>query len=233
MAEPTLELDASATGATTTYNIPFINAGTVDATKDIRFGDADSTDGAITNVTLPASGNAWAPECWDDDSDGADAEISSDVQQPDAGTARAMMFQLSTSDDVNFATAPRLTVFDDNTHTDTDEFIDGTTNHSSPFIKARGQTVNTAPSGQWWNEASDSALHILDNLGGGGIVFGNNAGNEENQALDGMNDYLYTSTTNIFTPTEEYFSIAASIPDDATTGVDSVDGVLTIRYTYT
>ena len=225
-----MELDGALSSAPTTYDIPFINANTVDGTKTIRWGDGDSADGAITNVTLPASGNAWAPELWDDDSDGSDGLICDSDEQPDAGTQRAMMFKL-TSNAVSYATAPRITVFDDNTHTDTEEFIDGTTNHSSPFIKARGQTVSTAPP-QYWGEASDAALHTLDGGGGGAVTCGNNTGNEENCALDGMNDYLVCSTTDI-NGTPQYFSLAASIPDDATTGVDAVDGVLTIRYTYT
>lgn len=224
-----MELDASTTASPTTYDIPFINANTVDATKTIRWGDTDSADGAITNVTLPSSGNAWAPELWDDDSDGTDSLVCDSDEQPDAATQRAMMFKL-TSDAVSYATAPRITVFDSSSHTDTEEFIDGTTNHTSPFIKARGQSnVTTAPP-QYWGEASDAALHTLDN--GSAIVCGDATGNQENCALDGMNSYLYSAATDI-NGTPQYFSLAASIPDDATTGVDSVDGVLTIRYTYT
>lgn len=227
MAEPSMELDGALSSAPTTYDIPFINANTVDATKTIRWGDADSADGAITNVTLPSSGNAWAPELWDDDSDGADGLICDSDEQPNAAVQREMMFKL-TSDAVSYATAPRVTVFDSASHTDTEEFIDGTTNHTSPFIKARGQTVSTAPP-QYWGEASDAALHTLDN--GSAITMGDATGNQENCALDGMNSYLVCSTTDI-NGTPQYFSLAASIPDDATTGVDSVDGVLTVRYTY-
>ena len=229
MAEPSMELDGAPSSTPTTYNIPFINANTVDATKTLRFGDGDSADGAITNVTRPASGNAWAPELWDDDSDGADALIQDATgDDPDDATPRAMMFQL-TSDAVAYATAPRVTAFDSTSHTDTEEFIDGTTNHTSPFIKARGQTVNTAPP-QYWGEASSAALHTKDN--GSAITMGNATGTEENCSLDGLNSYLVCSSTDINT-TPQFFSIAASIPDDATTGVDAVDGVLSIRYTFT
>ena len=230
MANPTLELDAGLTATPTTYTEQIIEAGALVANHLLRWGDTDSASNAITNVTLPSSGNAWAPELWIEDTGAADVLVCDSDEQPDAVTQRAMMFQLSTSDDVSFATAPRITVFDDNTHVDTEEFIDGTTNHTSPFIKARGQTVNTAPS-QWWNEASDAALHTEDT--GAATVCGNNTGTEENCSLDGMTSYLYTSTTNLYSGTEEFFSLAASIPDDATTGVDSVDGVLTIRHTYT
>lgn len=228
MAEPSLELDGALTSAPTTYDRPFINAGTVDATKTVRWGGADSVDGGITAFQRPASGNAWAAELWDDDSDGADGLICDSDEQPDAATQRAMMFKL-TSDAVSFATAPRVTVFDSSSHTDTEEFIDGTTNHPSPFIKARGQTVTTAPP-QYWGEASDAALHTLDN--GSAITMGNATGNEENCALDGFNSYLVSSATDI-NATPQYFSLAASIPDDATVGTDVIDGVLTIRYTYT
>lgn len=228
MAEPSMELDGALTSAPTTYDIPFINGNSVDATKTIRVGAADSSDGAITNVQRPASGNKWGDEIWDDDSDGADGLICDSDEQPDAGTQREMMFKL-TSDAVSYATAPRITVFDSASHTDTEEFIDGTTNHTSPFVKARGQITYDAPP-QYWAEASDAALHTLDN--GSAIVCGNATGNEENCALDGMNSYLYASSTDINT-NPQYFSIALSLPDDAVTGVDAIDGVLTVRYTFT
>ena len=223
-----MELDGALSSAPTTYDIPFINANTVDATKTIRWAGSDSSDGSLTNVQRPASGNKWADELWDDDSDGADGLICDDDEQPVAATQRNMMFQL-TSNAVAYATAPRVTVYDDNTHTDTEEFIDGSTNHTSPFIKARGQTVNTAPP-QYWGEASDAALHTLDN--GSAITMGDATGNQENCALDGMNSYLVCSTTDI-NGTPQFFSLACSLPDDATTGTDAIDGVLSIRYTYT
>lgn len=229
MAEPSMELDGAPSSTPTTYNIPFINANTVDATKTIRGGASDSADGVITNVQRPSSGNKWVDEIWDDDSDGVDTLIQdTSVDDPDDATPRAMMFNL-TSDAVSYATAPRVTVFDSTSHTDTEEFIDGTTNHSSPFIKARGQTVTTAPP-QYWGEASSAALHTLDNASA--ITMGDATGNQENCALDGMNSYLVCSTTDINT-TPQYFSIAVSLPDDATTGTDAIDGVLSIRYTFT
>lgn len=223
-----MELDGSLTGTPTTYDIPFINANTVDATKDLRWAGADSVDGTLTNVQRPSGADKWADECWDDDSDGADGLICDSDEQPDAGTPRAMMFQL-TSDAEVYATAPRVTVYDDTGHTDTEEFIDGASGHTAPFIKGRGQTANTAPAGQWWNQASDAELHDLDNATP--ITFGNNAGTEENCALDGMNSYLVCSTTNI-NGTPQFFSLGCSLPNTAATGVDVIDGVLSIRYTY-
>lgn len=224
-----MELDGALSSTPTVYDIPFINNNTVDATKDIRWAGDDSSDGTLTTVQRPPSGNKWADELWDDDNDGADGLICDSDEQPDAGTQRAMMFQLS-SNAVSYATAPRVTVYDSSGHLDTEEFIDGSTNHTSPFIKARGQTANTAPP-QWWGEANDNALHILDGSGGGGVVFGNATGNEENCALDGMNDYLVCSTTDI-NGTPQFFSLACSLPYDAATGNDVIDGVLTVRYTY-
>ena len=51
MAEPTMELDGSLTATPTTYDIPFINGNTVDATKDLRFGaDAESHQSAIAET---------------------------------------------------------------------------------------------------------------------------------------------------------------------------------------
>jgi len=230
MAEPSMELDASATDADTTYDIPIINANTVDTDKVIRWGDADSADGAITNVTLPSSGNAWAPELWIEDLSTTDELIQDSDEDPDAVTQRAMMFQLS-SDAVSYATAPRITAWDSNAHsTNTEEIFAGTAGNSNvPLIKARGQIANTAPA-RWWGEANDATLHALD--GSGAIVCGDATGNEENANLEGDTNYLYCSDVDI-NGTPQFFSLALSIPDDATTGVDAIDCVLTIRYTYT
>lgn len=225
-----MELDGASSSVPTTYDIPFINNNTVDATKDIRWAGSDSVDGTLTNVQRPASGNKWADELWDDDNDGADTLICDTDEQPDAGTQRAMMFKL-TSDAVSYATAPRVTVYDDNTHTDTEEFIDGTTNHDSPFIKARGQVTYDAPP-QYWGESANESLHTLDGSGGGAVTMGDATGSQENCALDGMNDYLLCSSVDINT-NPQYFSLACSLPDDASTGTDKIDGVLSIRYTYT
>jgi hypothetical protein len=228
MAEPNMELDASATGTPTTYDIPIINNNTYDTTKVIRWGDGDSAVGTITNVTLPSSGDQWAPECWIEDTDGTDVLCCDSDEQPDAGTPRAMMFYLSS--DAAYATAPRITAWDSNSHAAvTEEIFTGTTNNSNvPFLKARGQTVNTAPSAAHWNEASEAASHDIDTSG----TCGNNTGTEENAALEGDTNYLTCSAADI-SGTPQYFSLALSIPDDATTGVDAIDCVLTIRYTYT
>jgi len=229
MAEPSMELDASLSSTPTVYDQAIINAGTVDTNKVIRWGDGDSADGAITNVTLPSSGNAWAPELWLEDTVGADVLICNSDEQPDAAVQRDMMFKL-TSDAVSYATAPRITAWDSNAHSTTaEEIFAGSTNHTSPLLKARGQTAGTAPP-QYWGEASDAALHTKDTTGA--VVCGNATGAEENAVLEGDTNYLYASSVDIST-TPQYFSLALSVPDDATTGVDAIDCVLTIRYTYT
>ena len=130
-----------------------------------------------------------------------------------------------------FATAPRITAWDSNAHASTaEEIFAGTAgNGNDPLLKARGQTVTTAPP-QYWGEANDQALHDKD--GTGAITCGDATGNQENAVLEGDTNYLVSSTTDI-NGTPQYFSLALSVPDDATTGVDSIDCVLTIRYTYT
>jgi hypothetical protein len=229
MTEPSMELDASLSSAPTTYDQAIINANTVDTTKVIRWGDEDSADGAITNVTLPTSGNKWAPELWLEDTDGVDVLVCDSDEEPDAAVQREMMFKL-TSDAVAYATAPRITAYDSNAHASTaEEVFTGTTNHTSPFLKARGQTVTTAPP-QYWGEAGDSTLHAKDTTGA--ITCGDATGNQENAVLEGDTNYLVASATNINT-TPQYFSLALSVPDDATPGVDAIDIVLSVRYTYT
>lgn len=225
-----MELDASLTATPTTYDQPIINGNVVDTDKVIRWGDGDSADGAITNVTLPSSGNAWGPELWLEDLSTADGLICDSDEQPDAATPRAMMFQLS-SNAVSYATAPRITAYDSASRTTTEELFAGTVGNSNiPLLKARGQTVNTAPSGQYWNEASDAALHAKDATGA--VTCGNNTGNEENAVLEGDTNYLVASDVDINT-NPQFFSLALSVPDDATTGVDAIDVILSIRYTYT
>lgn len=224
-----MELDAALSSAPTTYDQAIINGNVVDTTKVIRWGDGDSIDGTITNVTLPSSGNAFAPELWLEDTDGPDGLLCDSDEQPEAAIQRTMEFKL-TSNAVAYATAPRITAYDDNSHAGaTEEVFVGTTNHTSPFLKARGQTVTTAPP-QYWGEASEAALHTLDTTGA--IVCGDAIGNQENAVLEGDVNYLYASAVEINT-TPQYFSLALSVPDDATTGVDAIDIVLSIRYTYT
>ena len=229
MAEPSMELDASLASAETTYDQAIINGNVVDTNKVLRWGDPDSVSNAITNVTLPSSGNAWAPELWLEDTVGADVLLVDTDDHPEQATPRAMTFKL-TSDAVAYATAPRITAYDSAaSRTATEEVFAGTTNHTSPFLKARGQTVTTAPP-QYWGEASEAALHALDATGP--VTCGNNTGNEENAVLEADTNYLVCSTTDI-NSTPQYFNLELSVPDDATTGIDAIDIVLSIRYTYT
>ena len=224
-----MELAASLSSAPTTYDQVLITGNVVDTDKVIRWGDGDSADGAITNVTLPSSGNIWGPELWLEDISTVDVLLVDTDEQPDAGTPRAMTFELS-SNAVSYATAPRITAWDDNSHAAvTEEIFTGTAGNSNvPLLKARGQTVSTAPSAQYWNETNDPAAHAIDATG----LCGNNTGTEENAALEGDTNYLTCSGVDI-NGTPQYFSLALSVPDDATTGVDAINVVLTIRYTYT
>lgn len=230
MAEPSMELNASLSSTPTTYDQAIITANAVDTDKVIRWGDGDSVDGTITNVTLPSSGVAWAPELWLEDISTADFLLVDTDEQPDAGTPKAMTFELS-SNAVSYATAPRISAWDSNAHTTTaEEIFAGTTGNSNiPLLKARGQNVNSAPP-QYWAESTDQDLHDLDTTGA--IVCGNATGSEENAVLEGDTNYLYASDVDI-NGTPQYFALALSVPDDATTGVDTIDVVLTIRYTYT
>lgn len=225
-----MELAASLSSAPTTYDQVIITGNSVDTDKVIRWGDPDSADGAITNVTLPSSGNIWGPELWLEDLSTTDQLLIDTDEQPDAGTPKAMTFEL-TSDAVAYATAPRITAYDSSgSRTATEELFAGTTgNGNTPLLKARGQTVNSAPP-QWWGESSDANLHALDTTGA--IVCGNATGNEENAVLEADVNYLYASAVDI-NGTPQYFTLALSVPDDATTGVDAIDVILSIRYTYT
>ena len=229
MAEPNMELNASLSSAPTTYDQAIITANVVDTDKVIRWGDGDSADGAITNVTLPSSGDIWAPELWLEDLSAPDVLLVDTDEQPNAATPKAMTFEL-TSNAVSYATAPRISAWDDNSHAaTTEEVFVGSSGHGSPFLKARGQTVNSVPA-EDWGEASEQALHDLDATGA--IVCGDAAGAEENAVLEGDSNYLFASTTDI-NGTPQFFALALSVPDDATTGVDAIDIVLSIRYTYT
>ncbi len=229
MAEPSMELNASLSSTPTTYDQAIITANVVDTDKVIRWGDGDSVDGTITNVTLPPSGDIWAPELWLEDLSAPDVLLVDIDEQPNAATPKAMTFELS-SNAVAYATAPRISAWDDNSHAaTTEEVFAGSTGHSSPFLKARGQTVNSVPA-EDWGEASEQALHDLDATGA--IVCGNATGAEENAVLEGDTNYLYASAVDI-NATPQYFALALSVPDDATTGVDAIDIVLSIRYTYT
>lgn len=230
MAEPNMELNASLSSAPTTYDQIIITGNAVDTDKVLRWGDGDSVDGTISNVTLPSSGNIWGPELWLEDLSTADVLLVDTDEQPDASPPKAMTFEL-TSDAVAYATAPRITAYDSaGSRTATEEIFTGTAGNSNiPLLKARGQTVNGAPP-QWWGESNDATLHALDTTGA--VVCGNATGAEENAVLEADVNYLYASNVDI-QANPQYFALALSVPDDATTGVDAIDIVLSIRYTYT
>jgi hypothetical protein len=223
LAEPALELDAQDEKTSSpTYDLPIINGGVVDTTITLRFGGPESADGSIKNVQRPDSGNKWAEDFWLDDSDGTDTQLTDENTDPDAATQPYMTFKL-TSDAVSFASKPRITIYDDSGRTETEEVCVGTTNHTSPLVKGRIQTANTQPS-QYWGEASSAALHGVENAGA--------VEPPGNNGLCGETNYLQCNSVDINT-TPHYFSLALSVPDDITPGINSIDCLLAIRYTYT
>ena len=137
MAEPSMELDASLSSAPTTYDQPIINGNVVDTDKVLRWGDGDSVDGTITNVTLPSSGDQWAPELWLEDLSTADVLLVDTDEHPEQATPRQMTFKLS-SNAVAYATDPRITAWDSNAHSTTaEEIFAGTTgNGNDPLLNA-------------------------------------------------------------------------------------------------
>lgn len=213
MAEPTIEMDARTAGSAT-YNVAIIDGGSVQS-GDLRWSDTASSSG---NVTIPSSGNKFANYLYFSTS-----QLVSDAQQPDDAPVTATI-EISTSDDVSFDTAPKFTIYDSGSHTEAEEVCVGTTNHTSPFIKGRISDAETTP-GANWGEASEAALHAKEV--GGAVTLGN-------QGLCGATNYLQTSSTNLYdgSSNEEYIWLALSIPYDATSGVDSIDCVFSMTYTY-
>ena len=219
MTEPLVELDAQDEMTGASYDIPVINAGVVDTTKVFRWAGVGSTDGSLNNITRPASGDDWGAQFWLEDTDGVDLKLITEAYTPDAATQPEHTFKL-TSDAVAFATAPRITVYDDDTRTEAEEVCVGTTGHTAPLIKGIIATAGTAPA-QYWGEGTSQLLHDKE-------VAGANSPN----GLCGTTNYLECSTTNINT-TPEYFTVALSVPDDVSLGIPSIDCVTTIEYTFT
>lgn len=219
MAEPTIEMDTRAYDTTISsrsdFNIPIIDGGVVQS-GTLRW----SSSGVSGNVTLPTSGNKWAEELWWDST--TDTKIMSSSQTPDSASQPQAMFVIDT-DAVAFDTAPKITVYDSSSHTEVEEVCVGTTNHPSPFIKGRISTSYAAPS-QYWGEADSDTLHAKE-VAGAVTPDGNNG-------LCGSTNYLQASSTDL-NSNPQYLWLALSIPSDATTGVDAIDCVLTIEYTFT
>lgn len=230
MAEPSIELNAQDEMVTPTYDLALITAGTVDTTRDLRWGGPNSSDGSIEAVTKEASGDKWAEELWIDDSDGVDYELLNSTYDPDAATQANMTFELTT-DDVAFAAAPIITCYDDTGHgaTPSDECLVGSAGHVSTFVKITGNIDNSAPV-QYWGEASSAALHLLEDAGA--VTISTTASIDVQQGLNGDVAWLVCSATNLNT-VPQYFMLALSVPDDATTGTDAVDIVLSLKYQYT
>lgn len=229
MTEPLIELDThNDMDSPATYDIPIINGGVVDTTKVIRFGGADSVDGAITAVTLPSSGDAYPDDCWLEDTDGVDEQLRTEGMTPDvvSGSQPYHLFKLHASNDA-FAANPIITAYDDAGRTVADECLDGTTNHSSTFIKIVGATTSAQPA-QYWGEGSSAALHLIEDVGE--VVLGVGA-----QGLKGDDSWMACTANNLNdgSGTPQYFTPELSVPDDAVPGADVVNILLSVKYQYT
>lgn len=223
--EPTIEIDTRAYNASTgVYDVAIINAGVVDGT--LRWSD----DGVSGNITRPSSGNKWAGEFWHDST--ANTQITDSTDTPDAASQPEALFKVFsgvTNPGRNFDTAPKFTIYDSSSHSsEGEQACIGTSNHGSPFVKGSiGTSYNPAtqwPTQIYWDENTSADMHNLE-VSGSQNANGNNA-------LCGATNWLVASTTNIES-TPQYIWLALSIPDDATTGIDVIDVVLTMEYTYT
>ena len=225
MAEPSIELDTHDEHTSSpTYDIPIITAGTVDTDKVIRHGAPDSVDGTITAVQIPSSGDKWADEQWLEDLSTADILLMDTTETPDAATQCYPLFKL-TSDAVSFASAPIITAYDSaaDRATPDEECLVGSTGHTSTFVKIVGNITGSQPA-QYWGAGASATLHARESAGSVTIP--------NYQGLNGDEAYITCSSTDINT-TPQYFSLALSVPDDATLGVDVIDIVISIKYTYT
>ena len=225
MAEPSIELDAhDEHTASPTYDIAIINAGTVDTTKVFRFGGPTSVDGTIAPVQRASSGDKWGDEFWLEDTDGVDLQIQDTDETPDAATQCYPLFKF-TSDAVAFASAPVLTCYDATADraTPDEEALVGSAGHATTFVKIVGNTTAAQPV-QYWGAGDSATLHARESAGS--LTLPNY------QGLNGDIAYLTCSTTNVNT-TPQYFSLALSVPDDASLGTDVIDIVFSIKYTYT
>ena len=227
MAEPTIEIDTRAYGASVTgrgsYTVAIVDGGVVQ-TGTLRW----STSGVDGNVELPSSGDKWAEEFWWDST--ADTQICESTDTPSAASQPYAMFVVDT-DAVSFDTAPKFTVYDNATHAQpVEEVCVGTTGHPSPFIKG---SIGTSydPTVQWttpqyWDESPESDLHELETNGV------DNANGNNGLGYGSAQSYLEASSTDLNT-NPQYIWLALSIPDDATTGVGAIDCVFSMTYTYT
>jgi hypothetical protein len=224
VAEPTIEIDTRAYNASTgTFDVAIIDGGVVQS-GTLRW----STSGVDGNVELPSSGDKWAEEFWWDS--GADTQICDSTDTPSAASQPEAMFKVFT-DAESFDTAPRFSVYDDSSHDiPVEEVCVGTTGHGSPFIKG---SIGTGydPAAQWtteqyWDESPESVLHDLETNSS------QNGNGNNGLGYGSAQSYLESSSTDLNT-NPQYIWLALSIPDDATTGVDTIDCVFSMTYTYT
>lgn len=228
ITEPIMELDTHDEGTgVPTYDLPVIHNNVRVANIELRWGGPLSVSNAITSVQRLASGDKWADELWYEDTGGVDTLIDDSTSDPDkiTGSQTQYMFKLS-SDAVSYASAPIITAYDDSGHgaTPANECLVGSAGHTSTFIKIVGSTSVGHPA-QWWGEISSANLHALET--GNGVILGAAA-----QGLNGDQAWMDCTSSDINT-NPQYFSIAASVPDDATLGANSINIMLSVKYTYT
>lgn len=224
MAEPTIEIDTRAYNASTgVYNVAIIDGGVVQS-GTLRW----SSSGVDGNVELPSSGDKWAEEFWWDS--GSDTQICDSTDTPSAASQPEALFKVFTNA-VSFDTTPQFSVYDDAAHDQpVEEVCVGTTGHPSPFIKGSistgyDPTVHwTTP--QYWNETLESDLHGLETNGV------DNGNGNNGLGYGTAQSYLEASSTDLNT-NPQYIWLALSVPDDAATGVDAIDCVFGMTYTYT
>jgi len=224
MAEPVVELDAHDEHTSSpTHDIPIIHGGVVDTDKVIRHGAPDSADGAITAVQIPSSGNKWADEQWLEDLSATDILLMDTTETPDAATQCYPIYKLTT-DAQAFASAPIITAYDSDADraTPDEECLVGTTNHPSSFVKIVANTTGNQPA-QYWGAGDSATLHAREQAGSVTVP--------NYQGLNGDVAYITCSSSDLNT-NPQFFSLAESVPDDASLGTDVVNIVISLKYTY-
>lgn len=216
MAEPTVTIAIRANSAWNTV---------VEGSDVIKFGGADSADGSITPVTVPASGNAKiADEMWWEDSDGTDYEsdyYEYTTQEGDK-TSGTPLSSITACDYLQFkvvgtsTSAGSVTLWD-------------TTGHSST---SNEMLTDTTWSNHCWiiMDSTNNGGNVSDRTTGGAVASG-----YKSQTF-GATTYEYKGSTTLsfdggLTNQSDYIIIHAKIPDDASAGAHAC--VLTYTYYYT
>ena len=217
------ELDSAAT-----YDLVIIDIadGLVQGNVTLRWCGPDSVDGTLTSFQRLPSGDKWVEDFWYEVTGETDYQMMDENTDPDELTGSQAYHLFELTSDGAYASAPIITAYDDTGHgaTPSDQCLVGSGGHSSTFIKIVGATTSGQPA-QWWGEASSAALHLLETSLG--VELGVAA-----QGLNGDVAWMDCTTASI-NSTPQYFSLACSYPDDGNLGVDAIDIVISVKYTYT